>query len=232
MNLLTRIAELLTANINHLLDQAENPEVMVKQIIRDMEESIVELRREAVRALTHQKQIEKQIQAASDLAKDLEAKAKLALKTKEDELARKILANKLQTEKKREALENELPHAKESVTQLKSELSKLEDRVQEARRKKEELIRRNRAAKAKLHIQNAARKSTEILSTASGSISKFIESSKSLESYEEAILNLESESEAAEELLEADTKKELDLEKHANNQAIEKELERLKKEQK
>lgn len=232
MRLLKRISELVTANINHLLDQAEDPEVMVKQIIRDMEESIIELRRETVRALAHQKQIEKQIQAASDLVKDLESKAKHALKSKEDELARDIIVKKLQAEKKRAALEKELPDARDTVAQLKTELSKLEDRVQEARRKKEELIRRKRAAQSKLRIHNAARKSTEILTTATGTISKFNDSIKNLESYEEAILNLEAESEAAEELLKAGTQNELDLDKHEKKQAIEKELERLRREQK
>jgi phage shock protein A len=232
MSLLKRISELVTANINHLLDQAEDPEVMVKQIIRDMEESIIELRRETVRALAHQKQIEKQIQAASGLLKDLESKAKLALKNKEDELARDIIVKKLHAEQKREALEKELPDARDTVAQLKTELSKLEDRVQEARRKKEELIRRKRAAQSKLRIHNTARKSTEILTAATGTISKFNASIKDLDSYEEAILDLEAESEAAEELLKAETQKEPDLDKYEKKQAIEKELERLKKEQK
>ncbi|MCA9436937.1 MAG: PspA/IM30 family protein, partial [Candidatus Omnitrophica bacterium] len=61
MNLIERISRLISANINHLLDQAEDPELMVKQMIRDMEGSIVELRRETVRGVARVKQIEKQI---------------------------------------------------------------------------------------------------------------------------------------------------------------------------
>ena len=67
MSVFGRISKLISANINSLLDQAEDPELMVKQLIRDMEESIIELRRETVRAVARQKQLEKQIQAAGDL---------------------------------------------------------------------------------------------------------------------------------------------------------------------
>ncbi|MFQ5822602.1 MAG: PspA/IM30 family protein [bacterium] len=232
MNLLKRISELITANINHLLDQAEEPEVMVKQIIRDMEESIIELRKETVRALAHQKQVEKQIQAATDLAKDLEEKAKLALNKNEEELARKIITKKLDNEERRVNLKPELQSAAETVEQLKSDLAKLEDQVQEARRKKEELIRRKRAAKAKLSTQKSISIATEALGTTAKSILNFNESQKNLESYEEAILKLESEAEAANELLNMDLQNERELEKHEKAKTVEKELERLKKAQK
>jgi phage shock protein A len=74
MNLLERISNLITANINYLLDKAEDPEVMVKQLIRDMEGSIIELRRETVRAVAREKQIQKQIKASVDLIEELEGK--------------------------------------------------------------------------------------------------------------------------------------------------------------
>ncbi|MFQ5771141.1 MAG: PspA/IM30 family protein [bacterium] len=232
MKLLKRISELIAANINHLLDQAENPEVMIKQIIRDMEESIIELRRETVRAIARQKHLEKQILAAEGLAKELQEKATLALNNKDEELAKRLVAKKLDNEKKRERLQSELQEAKASVDEIKSDLTKLEDQVQEARRKKEELIRRKRTADAKLQIQKTKGKVSEALDTATRTIFNFNESQKNLAAYEEAISKLESEAEAADELSKFNTQKESELDKQKKDQAIAKELEKLKKAQK
>jgi phage shock protein A len=232
MKLLERISKLIEANINHLLDQAEDPEVMVKQLIRDMEESIIELRRETVRAVAREKQLQKQIEASVELATDLEEKAKLALQTNDELLARQILSRKLHTEQARKTLEKELLGATDLANQLRADLPRLEDQVQVARRKKEELIRRKRAAEAQRRTQEAARKSVEAVSAAVSSISDFAASGRTLQSYEDAIMQIESEAEATREVLNQDIQKELDLQKLAEENAIDEELARLKKEQK
>ena len=231
MKVLERISQLLKANINHLLDKAEDPEVMIKQLIRDMEESIIELRRETVRAVTREKQLQKQIQASVDLAKELEEKARLALQTNDEALARRLLSKKLHTEQSREMLEKELKAATEIATQMRADLPKLEDQVQAARRKKEELIRRKRAAESQLRTEQAARKSAEALSAATSSISDIASSDKALQTYEDDIMRTESEAEATREVLNQEIQKELDLQKLAEDHAIDEELERLKKEQ-
>lgn len=228
---MNRISQLVTANINHLLDKAEDPEVMVKQIIRDMEESIIELRRETVRAIARQKHLEKQIQTAADQVKDYEGKAKLALSKKDEAHAKKVIARKLDAAKKRQALEADVKSASGTVESLKSDLAKLEDQVQEARRKKEELIRRKRAAESKLRVQKSKSSAAQAVSSAAKSILNFNETRKSLEDYEEAIIQLESETEAADELLNS-AERPAELQKIADDQAVADELERLKKAQK
>jgi phage shock protein A len=232
MKILERISKLVEANINHLLDQAEDPEVMVKQLIRDMEESIIEMRRETVRAVAREKQLQKQIQASIELARELEEKAKLALQKNDEALARQILARKLHTEKGRDTLEKELQSAAELANQLRADLPRLEDQVQLARRKKEELIRRKRAAEAQLRTQEAARRSAEALNAAVSSISDIATSGRSMQAYEDAIMQIESEAEATREVLNQDIQKELDLQKLAEENAVEEELARLKREQK
>lgn len=228
MNLLKRISRLITANLNNLLDQAEDPEVMVKQLIREMEESIIELRREAVRAVARQKQLEKQLITAEDQTADLEKKATLALEENQEELARKIVAKKLFTQQTCEELQRELEDATKLAEQIKNDLLRLEDQVQAARRKKEELIRRKRAAEAQLRSQQAARKSSEALSAAAGSVAELEAAGKSIQDYEGQIKVLEAEAEASQEILEMEIKKELDLQKLAEEHSIEEELQRLK----
>ena len=69
MKLLERASKLLKANINHMLDAAEDPEVMIKDLIREMDESVAELRRETVNAVARQKQLENKVQARNMIDK-------------------------------------------------------------------------------------------------------------------------------------------------------------------
>jgi hypothetical protein len=91
MGLLERANNLLKANVNHLMDKAEDPEVMIKQLIRDMDEAVGELRRETVNAVAREKQLKNKVKAAGQRTADLEKKAALALDHDNEELARKIL---------------------------------------------------------------------------------------------------------------------------------------------
>jgi phage shock protein A len=230
MSIFKRISKLVTANINHMLDEAEDPEVLVKQLIRDMEESIIELRRETVRAVAREKQVAKQIHVTTEAIAELETKASFALDKDDEDLARQLLAKKQQSEKARETLEKELAGAKELAEQLKADLSRLEDQVQVARRKKEELIRRQRAAEAQKRTQEAARKSMQSVSAATASVTQFSESAGGIDSYEAAISQLEAEAEAERELLDDSIKKELDLQQAMEDRSVEEELKRLKSE--
>jgi phage shock protein A len=231
MSVFGRISRLISANINHLLDQAEDPELMVKQLIRDMEESIIELRRETVRAVARQKQLEKQIQAAGDLAQDLEQKAGLALGKQDEDLARKALGRKLHTERTREALVRELEGATGMADRLKADLARLEDQAQVARRKRDELIRRKRAADSELRTREAARRSAATLNAATDSISRLTQTGQAFESYAEQISQMEAEAEAAHEVLDSAIERELDLQKLTEDNAIEEELDRLRRSQ-
>lgn len=228
MNLLERISNLITANINYLLDKAEDPEVMVKQLIRDMEGSIVELRRETVRAVARDKQLQKQIKASTDLIEELEGKAKLALKSGNEELAREALGKKLQSENTRETLEKELRAASETAEQLKSDLSRLEDQAQSARRKKETLVRQKRQAEDKLRSRQATRRSAEALNATRDSLSGISEDGVLSDSLASSVEVTESLVEAEREMLDRDIQNELDFQKLAEENAIDEELERLK----
>ncbi len=226
MSILNRISKLIAANINHLLDEAEDPEVMVKQIIRDIEESIIELRREAVKAVARQKQLQKQIQTSGDLAEDLESKAEQALTGDDEPLARQILGKKLHTQRAKETLEKELETAAQIADQFRSELTRLEDKLQVALRKKDELVRRSRVAKSQLRSQEAAQRSSQAIGAVKGSLS---EAGKAFDSLEDEVVMMESQAEAMKEVFHNDIEKELDLQKMSEDIAIEEEVERLKK---
>jgi phage shock protein A len=224
-----RVSKLMTANINHLLDQAEDPEVMIKQLVRDMEESIVELRRETVSAVAREKRLAKNIHTTSERVTELEKKAALALDKGDEELARDILAKKLETVKSGERLTEEMRGARKLAERLKADLARMEDQSQLARRKQDELIRRKRAAEAQLRTQEAAKRSAEAMSAATGRLSDLHSSKSAFDSYSESITAMETEAEAAQELSTKSTEKELKLQKMVEESEVDEELERLKK---
>jgi phage shock protein A len=227
MKLFARVSQLMTANINHLLDQAEDPEVMIKQIIRDMDEAIVELRREAVSAVAREKQLGKQIGAAEDLAKDLEGKARFALDQGDHELSRRVLGKKIRTLKSRDALVVDLDGARKLAEQLTTDLRRMEEQAQTARVKKDELLRRKRAADARLRTQEAAQRSAAAVSAASGRLTGAHAAVSAFDSFSDAIMAVEAEAEAARELSPPVDDSEIRLQKMAEESELEQEFARL-----
>ena len=228
MSIFQRISQLISANINHILDKAEEPEVMVKQLIRDMEEGIIELRRETVRAIGTQKQLSKKLEMGRAQQQDLDKKAVLVLESGDEELARKVLEKKLDLEKSIEHLEKDQASAEQLAERLKSDLTRLEDQVQVARRKKEELIRRKLSAEARIRTQEALNKSHEALGALGNSVDRVDSATSKLDDYQDKILQMEAEAEAEEELSALDDSKLAELEKLSREKAVEDELARLK----
>ncbi len=229
MNVFQRISKLITANINHLLDKAEDPETMVRQLIREMEESIIELRRETVKAIGARKLLEKKVQIKHQQIEELEQKATLALQQGNEELARQLLTKKIEGEQEYRQLEEELKTAEYLAEKVKEDLIRLEDQVQTARRKKEELIRRKQAAERQMRSTSAVQKSRDALNALTGASLSAGEHINAIESYKDKILMLEAEAEATEELLQPDKDEEQELEKLIQKKAVDAELDRLKK---
>ena len=229
MNIFQRISKLVEANINNMLDKAEDPEVMVRQLIREMEESIIELRRETVKSIGAKKHLEKKIQLNRDREAELENKAALALESGKETLARDLLSKKLASDQARNHLEEELKTATYLAEKIKEDLIKLEDQVQITRRKKEEIIRRKLAAERHLRSTEALQNSRNALDTITGTSINEDEHINAIESYKDKVLMMEAEAEAAEELLSPGKDEEAELEKLMRKKAVDSELARLKK---
>lgn len=228
MKFLKRISRLVTANLNHLLDQAENPEVMIKQIIRDMEANIIALRRETVRAVARQKHLEKEALATAHQIELCSTKAQAALQEGNEAVARELLQQKVHAERRQTELAKAVKAAQADSDRLKQDLLKLEDQVQEARRKKEELIRRQRAAAMQKRTRSGLRSPLDAFTTA-GAFASGENPVKDLEAYEAAIQQLEVEAEAAEEVEKLAQNEETQTEEQELQRRVEAELARLKK---
>ena len=158
MALLDRVATLVRANLNDLLDQAENPEKMLKQVILDMDNQFIQVKTQVAIALADLHLLEqKKKEKAGKLAEWMN-RAELAVDRKDDELARAALDRAMSFQQLTESLDREIADQQAQVESLKAALKKLESKLLEARAKADLLImqhRRSRAARRAVDTQQA-----------------------------------------------------------------------------
>jgi phage shock protein A len=156
MGILERISALLKANINELLDQAEDPEKMLNQLIRDMEEGYREAREQVINAMADQKRLEKKYLANLNLAKEWEHKAEVAVQSDDEDLARKALKRTQDYEELSNDLKLALDKQEDSVTDLRVQLVALQAKIEEAKQKRGVLVARHRRLNAEQKIRESA----------------------------------------------------------------------------
>ncbi len=148
-NIFKRINDVLSANINDLIDRVEDPERMVKQIIREMEENILRAREGVVDAIASEKKLQKELEHNRQLSAEWLAKAESALRDGKEDLARAALGRKKEHDNIVKALEPAWQSANATSERLKNQLRGLEAKLEEARRKRGTLVARQRAAEAR-----------------------------------------------------------------------------------
>ncbi len=148
MAIFSRLTDLLKANVNDLLDRAEDPEKMVKQLIIDMEEQVDEATRALGQAMASEKAAEKQLLAAEASVAEWQEKAKLALKGGNEELARRALESKVSMEKQAQALKAGYDSISTQTAQLRDQVSQLRSKLEEARSRQALIIARSKMANA------------------------------------------------------------------------------------
>jgi len=148
MALLERVATLVRANLNDLIDKAEEPEKMIKQVILDMQNQLLQVKTQVAIAIADQHLLERKQKENADKIAEWMRKAELAVDKKEDDLAR---ASLLRVESYRELSENfaqQVTDQKAQVENLKTALRQLEQKLAEAEAKADVLIAQQRRARA------------------------------------------------------------------------------------
>jgi phage shock protein A len=148
MALLERVSTLVRANLNDLIDQAENPEKMIKQVILDMQNQLLQVKTQVAIAIADQHLLEKKKQENDDKVQEWMRKAELSVDKKQDDLAR---ASLLRVESYREmstGFAQQVEDQRAQVENLKSALRKLEQKMAEANTKADLLIAQHRRARA------------------------------------------------------------------------------------
>jgi len=153
-NFFMRITDVISANINEMVDRVEDPERMIKQIIREMEENIRRAREGVLDALTSEKQLAKELKHHRQESLDWGARAEKAMRSGKDELTRKALTRKKEHDRIIKDLARTWESARKTSENLKSQLRKLENKLKETRRKRSTLAARQRVAVARQHMSS------------------------------------------------------------------------------
>lgn len=153
MSLLERVTTLVRANLNDLLDKAEDPEKMLKQILIDMRNQLIQVKTQVAAAIADEQKLYQRYLENQEDADKWQQKAELAVRKGEDGLAKEALARRNSYQSVADGFKQQYEEQKRQVELLKSALSKLEAKIDEAERKKDLLIARSRRAKAEQQIQ-------------------------------------------------------------------------------
>ena len=148
MALLERVATLIRANLNDLVDKAEDPEKMLKQLILDMQNQMLQVKTQVAIAIADHHLLLKKKQEHEDNAAEWMKKAELAVGKNQDDLARAAIERSVGFKKMAASFDQQLADQNVQVENLKSALGKLEMKLAEARTKCELLITQNRRARA------------------------------------------------------------------------------------
>lgn len=152
MGILDRMTRLVRANINDMLDQAEDPEKMLNELLREMESSIREARVAVANTIAQEKELEADLQDSQREAREWERRAELAVTSGKDDLAREALRRKRDAESIGTVYAQQLTSQQEMVARLKQQLQMLEAKQAEAESKRDVLIARHRATRAQRQI--------------------------------------------------------------------------------
>ena len=218
MAIFQRIGDVLKANINDLIDRAENPEKMVKQIIIDMEEQLAGATQALGQAMASEKQAERQLQQAKNSSKEWENKAKMALQSGNEPLARRALESKV-------AVDNSLIQFQATYDSISQQTAQMRDNVQVLRSKLDEARARQNLLIARAKMADAQKN----IATSVSSVSSTSAFSK-LDKMERKIEEKEATAAAFTELAGDQMKADLDAFKELEtNAAVDCELDKLKK---
>jgi phage shock protein A len=196
VSIFKRISDLVKSNVNDALDKAEDPRKVLEQTILDMEAEHKKAKQKLLESMTLTKQTEKQAENYRKNANDWEQKAMAALKAGNEELARKALEEKQKGDELATEAENGVAGQRQSTEDLKGQIKLLEEKIGEAKRKKDELL-------ARLNAADMQKKQAAIRSGGTGSTAAVTDNGAfdTFNRMVEKIENTEAEAEARRELM-------------------------------
>jgi phage shock protein A len=154
MGIFGRISDIVKSNVNELIDKAEDPAKMMDQMIRDMQEQLREAKIEVAKAIADEKRLQQQLKQNQSQSKNWESKAMLALKKGDERLATEALKQKKTYDGLVTSIQPQWEQQNALSGKLKDSLRALESKIDEARRKKEILIARQKRAEAQQKIHD------------------------------------------------------------------------------
>ncbi|GLX78046.1 phage shock protein PspA [Thalassotalea insulae] len=156
MGMFSRFTDIINANINSMLDKAENPEKMIKLIIQEMEETLVEIRATAAKHIAEKKSLTRHIQTLEKSAANWQEKASVAVAKGRDDLAKSALIEKNKRQSEVEAKQEELVQLEEFLAAVQDDAQRLQDKLAEAKRRQDAYLLRQQSAQVRLKAREKA----------------------------------------------------------------------------
>ena len=154
MGIFTRFSDIVNSNINAILDKAEDPEKIVRLMIQEMEDTLVEVRSAAARSIADKKDLNRKLEALERDVRDWDEKAELAMRKGREDLAKAALVEKSRVAAGVEALKQDYEAVDNGLSKLNEDIAKLEAKLEDAKARQKALLARHKTASSRL----AARK--------------------------------------------------------------------------
>lgn len=215
MGMFSRFTDIINANINNMLDKAEDPEKMVKLIIQEMEETLVEVRSTAAKNIAEKKTMLRQIRNVESSVAKWQEKAEIALAKERDDLAKAALIEKNKNQSKLDSLQEEQKELDNFLSAVQDDAQRLQDKLAEAKRRQEAYVLRQQSAEVRLKVREKA-----AVYNIENAINKF-------EQYQQKIDEVEAQVEAYDMTSNQDLSSQISA--LENDEKIDQELEALRK---
>jgi len=153
MGIFTRFADIVNSNLNSMLDRAEDPEKMLKLIIQEMEQTLVEVRSSSVKTIAEKKELKRHMSDFSRNISRWEEKAELAISKGRDDLARAALVEKQSLQDSLESQEIELKELEKALSRLKDDINSLQEKLNEAKARRDTMKLRHKTVTTRIKVK-------------------------------------------------------------------------------
>jgi len=153
MGIFTRFSDIVNSNINAILDKAEDPEKIVRLMIQEMEDTLVEVRSAAARSIADKKDLNRKLELLEREEKEWDSKAELALRKGREDLAKAALVEKSRASSAVEIIRSDYVAIDEGLTKLNEDISRLEVKLQDAKVRQKSLLARHKTANSRLAVR-------------------------------------------------------------------------------
>tara|TARA_B110000879_G_scaffold142106_1_gene184935 strand:+ start:350 stop:1009 length:660 start_codon:yes stop_codon:yes gene_type:complete len=152
MSIFNRLSDIINSNISSLLDKAENPEKMIRMVIQEMEETLVEVRSGTAKVIAEKKTLSRRAEQLKKQAQDWESKAELALSKGREDLAKAALLEKSNINSSVVITEKDLAKLDGTLDKLSTEIEQLQAKLNDARARQKTIVMRTTATESRLNV--------------------------------------------------------------------------------
>jgi phage shock protein A len=184
MGIFSRFTDIINSNINAILDKAEDPEKMVRLIIQEMEDTLVEVRSASAKTIANKKDVSNQVNRYSNEVAEWQEKAELALSKDREDLARAALHEKQKTAEAAVSLKHELSIIETELAKLQNETGQLQEKLADAKTRQKTILMRQKTVSSRLEVKK--RLDSNTVDNAMGKFEQFERKIDDLESQVEA----------------------------------------------